>query len=358
MARADSTVRVNIIGDAKSLQKATLQAEGAFGGIGKQALKVGAIVGGAFAVDAVTDFAQTALGEADRVGDAITELEVTLGDLAQPIIDAADEFSHLGASEGDMLELANRITELGTASGLTKDQIAGLAIDAGEAATALSLLGDEDAATILEQIGKAGDGSARALLALGINVTEAEVEIRALADTGKASADALTESELAAARYELVLEALDPKVKAVTDGTADLEQKQKALEAKFETLTGKIGEAIEGPLSDLLSFTLSGIEGFELLATKLDAAGVSFGVVTTAIKAMLAPILLVSDAVGALIDQLNRLRVFGDIPGAGGFKGRINAGGESKVNINVQGGSPEAIEQAVRDAVYRASRHG
>lgn len=366
MARADSTIRVNIIGDAKSLQRAAGQAETSVSGMNKKLVAAGAAIAGVFAVEQLVQFGDTALKEADRVGDAAGILESQLGDLAQPIIDAADEFDRLGASEGDMLDLEVAIVNIGTALGLTKEQLAGTATEAATTAAALALITDTDADTWIDQIGKAATGSERALRALGISVTDAEVVARALATTGKDTADALTDSELAAARLEIILEKLAPRIEEVTSGTGDLEQKQAQLEAKFETLTGKIGAAIEGPLNDLLGFVISGIAGFELLSQRLDSAGVSFDLVTASIRAMVAPLTLVSDLVGGLIDQLTHLdRLWPNrgpvgtqvprVPTGGGLSGGGGLG-PNKTTVVVQGGSPEAIEQAVRRAVNGIAR--
>lgn len=362
MARADSTVRVNIIGDAKSLIKAAAKSEAAVGGIGKSALKVGGIIAGAFVTDAVLDFGQSALNEADRVGDAAGILEAQLGDLAQPIIDAADEFDRLGASEGDMLELEVAITNVGTALGLTKEQLAGTATEAATTAAALALITDTDADTWIDQIGKAAGGSERALKALGVSVTDTEVEARALAMTGKDTADALTDSELAAARLELILEKLAPRLTEVTTGTGDLEQKQRALQAKMETLSGKIGEHLEGPLNDLLEWVISGITGFEMLGDALADAKVDIGALVGPVKLLIAPFLVLNDVIAESIRLLGQFFATSGSPtrfgGAAGPRAPGIGGTQNTTTINVQGGSPEAIEQAVRRAVLTVGRRG
>lgn len=368
MARADSTIRVNILGDAKSLQKAAATSETAVGGLNKKLVGIGAGIAGAFAADAVLDFAQTALKESDRVGDAAGILEAQLGELAQPLIDAADEFDRLGASEGDMLELETAIVNVGTALGITKAELAGTATEAATTAAALALITDTDADTWIDLIGKAATGSERALRALGVSVTDAEVEARALATTGKDTADALTDGELAAARLELILEKLNPRIQETVTGTGDLEQKQAQLQARMETLTGKVGEHLEGPLNDLLGWVLAGIDGWEMLAGKLDAAGASFDAAFDIVKAALGPIGLVTDALDGLIDALNTAiglwnaapwnsgTPSGSIPGRAG--GGSSGGSRSMTNVYVQGGSPEVIEQAVRNAVRTTARRG
>jgi hypothetical protein len=361
VARADSTIRVNIIGDARGLRTATGRAETQLTGVGNTAKKVGGAIAAAFAVDAVLDFTQTALAEADRLGDATARLEEQLGDLADPLIANAGHFATLGQSAQDMLELEARIADIGTAAGIADDELAPFAQDAAETAAALSLLGDQDAATIIDAIGKAAGGSERPLKELGINLTDAEVEARALADTGKDTADALTDGELSAARMALILEKLEPRVRTVTDAEADLEGRQATLQAKFETLTGKIGDAVDGPLNDLLGWILTGIGGLELLAGAFDDVDSALDDMTGA----------AGDAVDAIRDLLQLISKVPFVPGGGligtlgtgapnggGGGGRGAQGSFAPVTVNVQGGSPEVVEQAVRDAIRMAAGRG
>ena len=364
MAGANSTVRVNIIGDARSLQQAAGKSEKAVGGIGKAAKVTGGIIAGAFAVSAITDFAQTALSEADRIGDATTRLETQLGDLSGPLIEAAGGMERLGQSRQDVLELEARFTDLATAAELSGEQIAANAASAAEASGALALLGigGGDAATVLDLIGKAAGGGAKPLKELGISLSDSEVEARAMADTGKDNADALTEQELSAARLALILEKLDPRVRAVTEGEADLEQKQLELSARFETFTGQVGDAVDGPLTDLLGFLI--------------ALGEELGRDTQAIKS-LDPVLDkmeggFADAANALRDLLALLAQLAQVTPTGGTLGFVSgafgtSGGGSRpsnnpvhpgITVQVQGGSPEVIEQAVKNAIRSASGHG
>ena len=352
MARGDSSIRVNIIGDARSLQDASGKAEKSVKGIGSAAKVAGGIVAGAFAVDKLLDFAQSALTEVDRIGDASARLEAQLGDLSAPLIEAAGGLEHLGQSRQDVLELSARFTDLATAAELSADQIAKGAPAAVEAAGALALLGigGGDAATVLDLIGKAASGMDKPLKELGITLTDAEVEARAMADTGKTNAEALTEQELAAARLVLIMEKLEPRIVAVTEGEADLEQRQATLQAKFETFTGKVGEAIEGPLTDLLTWAL-------LLTDQLGEA-------QTALKSVDAAFDQVTGSAKAQVDQLRELvgwlaQVARFLPGGGALSfGSQVVGRGGNVTLNVQGGSPEVVEQAVRNAIVTAGGHG
>lgn len=368
-ARADSTVRVNIIGDADSLKGALQASDRSIGGFARGNIaKLGGIVAGAFAVDAVFDFANTALAESDRVGDATTRLEEQLGDLSGPLIAAADKFADLGASQGDMLELEARLADLGTAAGIADEKLAPAAQSVASTAAALALLGDTDAATIVDQIGKAAGGSDRPLKELGINLTDAEVAARAMADTGKTNAGALTDGELAAARLALILEKLAPRVAEVTEGEKDLEGRQATLGAKWETFTGKVGQALEGPLNDLLDWILSGIDGLEHLGDFLAIVEQNF-------RDLLGPIARATDVLRDFVNLLGDAREanrghdpIGDLlfGGTGGITpsstGFVPAGMAPSVQGNativVMGGSPEEIESAVKQAVVTLNRRG
>lgn len=356
MARADSTVRVNIIGDAKSLQAAADKSSIAVGAIGKAAKIAGGAIVAAFAVDKVLDFIQTAESEADRIGDATTRLEAQLGDLSAPLIEAANGFERLGQSRQDVLELEARFTDLGKAAHLSNQEIADSARPVTEAAAALAQLGlgGGDAATVLDLIGKAAGGSDKPLKELGINLSDSEVEARAMADTGKTNADALTDQELAAARLSLILEQLDPRIRAVTDGSADLEGRQSELQARFETLTGRIGEAVEGPLTDFLGWVLEGIDGLGMLGQFVDYVGDQFAEALT-------PIARFADALAGVLNQIDEvLKGIGLIKSdvrVGANGGRI-VGSPSNITVTVQGGSPEVVEQAVKDAIVHAQGTG
>jgi len=358
LANADSTIRVNIIGDAKDLQAASKDANKAIGGIGKAAKLAGAAIVAGFAVDTALDFGQSALAEADRIGDATARLEAQLGDLAPALIDTSQGFEKLGQSRQDVLELEARFTDLAKAAHLSNDEIAKAAPSAVEASSALALLGlgGGDANAVLDLIGKAAGGASKPLKELGVDLSDSEVEARALADTGKTNADSLTDQELAAARLSLILEKLSPQIKTVTDGSGDLEQKQSELQARFETVTGKIGQALEGPLTDFLTWVNEGIDGLGQLDDFI-------ALMEKNLREALGPIARVRDALEGLLDTigdalagLSQLVAPSNVR-VGPNGGRI-VGSPSNVTVTVQGGSPEVVQQAVQDAIVHAKNTG
>jgi hypothetical protein len=305
-----STILVKILGDAKGLTGALTTADAGLGGTAKK------LAGGLIALGAVKlgfDALGDALDQADRLGDATSRLDLQLGALAAPLEATAGGFAKLGQSRQDMLELEATFADIGTKAGIADPLIAGSAEQVAKIAAAASLLGDQDAATIVDEIGKAAAGSSKPLGDLGVSLELADVQARALADTGKTSAKSLTDNELAAARLELILEQLQPKLDDVTGSSADLEGGQRALQARIETLSGSIGDKLSPAMAGVLQFindeidAIPGaIQGWQLLGKAIEDFG----------RFALGPLGNVRDALGGIGDlQGNIIRQLGVLVG-------------------------------------------
>lgn len=266
-----SRVNVELTGDRSDLQRELRGAEGDVGRFGTSTKKILAAGALTAAAAGIAEIGAEALEQGDRLGDATARIELQVGDLSAQLVTTADDFTDLGLSAQDVLELEAAVLDTGTALGITDDELVDFADDVAATAGAVALLTDLEAPEVVGLIGKAADGSEKAMKALGVNIDEAEVVARALADTGKDTAESLTDGELAAARYKEILEELAPKLEEVDAGQQDVEQSTAELQAKWETLMGKIGEGIDGPLNDFLGWTLAGVEGWELFAASMAA---------------------------------------------------------------------------------------
>lgn len=251
MGIGDSQIVVKIIGDAKSLTGALKTADGSIGRTAKNLVVGGAALVG---IHEAFQFLGDSNQEADRLADATQRLNIQLGDLAGPLESTASSFRDLGLSSQDVLELEAAFADVATTTEIADTQIASLADNVAATAAAVSLLGDQDPATVVDLIGKAAGGSEKAMKALGVSLTDAEVAARAMSDTGKTNAKSLTDQELATARLELILDQLKPKLDAATTGTADLELNQRRLDAAAEELQAKLGGPLSDSLADVLGF--------------------------------------------------------------------------------------------------------
>lgn len=293
MARGKSVIDVLIIGDAKRLVGAFNEVDQSTGGLLKSAGKV------FLASEAISEgfsFIQDSLREADRLGDAMQRLEGQVGALdAKKLEDTAAAFVDLGQSKQDILELEANFADLATSVGLADDAITTFAPQAAGAAAALSLVKDEDPSTIMDQIAKATGGSARAAKELGV---------------------ALIDTKDPAEQFRNIMSQLQPTLDGVTQGGKDVEQQQRKLGAQWETLQANVGQLVEGPLTDLLSFINDeiealphAIEGFQKLGT----------VLVDAFANALSPLARLNDALGDLGDTIRSIPVIGDIFGGGGL---------------------------------------
>ena len=108
MARASSVISVAITGDSKKLQGALKGADKGVAGFGKSmksaALGIGTALAGVFAVSKAFDFVQGALGEADRLGDSVGNLQRIIGKVnTAKLQKTANAFLDLGLSSAGVL---------------------------------------------------------------------------------------------------------------------------------------------------------------------------------------------------------------------------------------------------------------
>jgi hypothetical protein len=143
----------------------------------------------------------------------------------------------------------------------------------------------------------------------------------------------------------------------------DVEQKQSELQARMETFTGEVGGHLEGPLNDLLQWVLDGIDGWELLGTRLDEAGVDMKQLIGPVTLLIAPFLTLNDVISRSIDLLGQFfatsgQTTTRFGGVAGPRAPGRGGSTNTTTINVQGGSPEVIEQSVRRALQQIAGRG
>lgn len=347
---AVKTITVRVKGDASDLGKKLNESEGKLKGWQTSAVQAGALAGAAVAGAAVA-FGNEALEQAGRADAAIANLAGTLGGpLATALEQSADDFEAIGQSRQDILELEGIFAGIATSLGLTADEVADFAPQVAVAADAIADLTGIDAADAIDKIAKAAQLGEDDLAALGISLTEAEVQSRALETTGKATADALTAGELSAAAYDLILEKLNPKIEQAALLSEGFAGKQDMVNAKFETFTGLVGDFLQEPAEGLLDWFISGIEGWQLFGQAMNSP-------TDKLRAIFA----LMDA----ISRLNPLVPHFDVPGvnapasSGGFTGQVRTapgGGGGSVTVRVNDTAPDAQERATTEALRTYNR--
>lgn len=278
MARADSIIRVSIIGDASKLVSAVGKADAATGGLIKSAAKAflaARVVGEAF------DVGGQALDNADRFADALTRIEGTASpELAGRIKDISDDLTDFGLSNVEVAEMAANFTDLATAAGVTQEKIGTILPDLLTLASAIAATTGKTVDEVIVDIGAAARGNQRAVNDYGIVI-----------DTALNPDERLTD----------ILDKLNAKFPDATTAADDFAGAQEEVNAKWETFLTKIGEGLEGPLKDLLDFINDEIDsidnaivGFQLLGTAVE----NFG------RTALGPLGNIRDALDGLLDLI------------------------------------------------------
>lgn len=159
---------------------------------------------------------------------------------------ADDVNESFGLSDEAVVGLAANMGDLLKPMGFTAEQAAELTKTNLDAAGALSAWsgGALSASDVADKLSDAMLGETDGLKALGISISAAEVEQRAMTMSGKASADQLTDTEKALATQALILEKSTDAQTAWTDGTMDSVKQQNNLKAAWEDAKVALGQKL------------------------------------------------------------------------------------------------------------------
>lgn len=177
-----NTITVRVLGDASGFNKATQQVDKGVGGLKSKVLKLGAAIGGAFAVQQVAQFGADAVKAAVEDEKSQKQLANTLQNVA-------------GARKDDIDSVESWISAQGRALGVTDEKLrpalatlATVTGDVGKAQELASLAMDISAATgkdlesVAKDLGKASNGQVAALKKYGIQVKNADGTTKSFAE--------------------------------------------------------------------------------------------------------------------------------------------------------------------------------
>jgi hypothetical protein len=236
------TIEVKFTGDTKGLSNAAGRVDRELEGVGKKvsgfAIGAGAAVT-SMAVSAVPQligFGKElfALGQASEVGAKKTA--TVFGDSAADVSAWADRVNEsLGLSDEAVGTLATSMGDLLVPMGFSRAEAAELSMTTTEAAGALSAWseGQYDASEVSAILTKAMLGEREGLKALGISISAAEVDERALAVARAEGREEITAQDKALATQALILEKSVDAQTAWTDGTMDAVKQQNELSASI-----------------------------------------------------------------------------------------------------------------------------
>lgn len=297
VARDVRDIVFRFVGQTRSLDKATTQAEKGLGGISGSLKKVAGLAAGAFAVGSIVEFGRASITAASDYNESINAVEVATGE-------AADSILALGDTSAEAFGLTRtQVNEAAVAMDgfLEKmDQPQGeLFEDILLRATDFASVMNLDVSDSLAKFQSGLAGESEPLRKFGLDMSAASVSAHAVAEGLHATGKNMTETEKIAARYSLLMSqtsdfqgdfantadsaANASKVLEAKLGDMRVELGQKLLPAYENLLTVAVdvapalGGVIDvatagiGPFTDLTGAVSSAVDGFEDMTDILPA---------------------------------------------------------------------------------------
>jgi hypothetical protein len=171
VARAQHTIEVLIVGDARKLVGAFKDVNTATGG-------VLAAAGKAFlatkVVGEVFDFAKGALSNADKYHDALDRISGAITpEFAKSIENISGDFSKIGLSAPEVADLAAKFADLAISAQVSEPAISKALPDILTLATAISATTGKTVDEVIDDIGKAAMGNQKPISEYGVVVDKA-----------------------------------------------------------------------------------------------------------------------------------------------------------------------------------------
>lgn len=255
MSAGRRTVKVEILGDAKSIASAFGSAGNAAGGF---ASKIGGIAKGAGMALAGIGVAAGAMAisginAASDFEEALNKVRVVFGDSSQSVEDFAKNAAQaFGLSESSALAATGTFGNLFTSMGLGQKEAAGLSTDVLGLAADLGSFNNLGTEEVLEKIRAGLVGETEPLKSLGINLNAAAIEAKAM-EMGLADATgALSPAAKAQAAYALIVEQTtnaQGDFARTKDGMAN---SLKVIKASFQDVQVQIGQKLLPVITPLI----------------------------------------------------------------------------------------------------------
>lgn len=295
-----ATLIVSLIGDTTEFQKAMDKAGKTVSDVGKKMTDAGKKMTmgvtlplaamGVLAVDAASD-----------LDESMNKVNVVFGESAQAVIDfSSTAATELGMSQQAALEAAgtfgNLFVSMGMGVGPAEDMSTGLV----QLAADLGSFNNMDPGEVMEKLRSGLVGETEPLRALGVNLTAAAVNAKALEMGLAATTEELTPAMLAQARYALILEqtkTAQGDFARTSDGFAN---SMKIMKAQVVDAAAGIGQLLLPYATQLVQWVQQGIVWFQGLNPEM----AKWIVIIGAVAAAIGPALII---IGSLVSALGTI---------------------------------------------------
>jgi hypothetical protein len=254
---------------------------------GSSMVKLGATIGGIFAVEKVISFGKTAVEEAaktQKAGEAVTQ---EYGKQADAVTKFADSAAHAyGVTRQASLDFSAQLGIQGRNMGLTRKEAAQEAIGYQKLAGAFGQIRDQDPASFYTALSKAQLGNTRGLKALGIALTPVREKQVALTLGIKDASSAWTAAQKAQIIYAIAMNHLPQLMDQASHHSNDLANRQRELSAEWQNMQEEIGAKLLPVLTKLANWIFKNTGTVEVFAGVVVGLGVAFGVASAAASVM------------------------------------------------------------------------
>jgi len=197
------------------------------------------------AVGSFISFTGDAINAASDLSESINKVDVVFGNQADGILEwSKNAATALGQSQGQALEALGTFGNLFDSMGIGEESTADMSKGLVQLASDLASFNNIDPTEALEKLRSGIVGETEPLRTLGVNLSAAAVEMKALEMTGKATGKELTEQEKVAARYALIMEQTQNAQGDFARTSDGLANSQRILSAQWQDLSATVGAAL------------------------------------------------------------------------------------------------------------------
>lgn len=250
---------VQLEADTSRLDQDVSQAKSKFSGF--KSVVTGMAMGAGMAVAnfamqagaSLLEFGADSVSAASDLGETMSKVGVVFGTSSDQVKAWSENAATaLGQSQQQALDAAGTFGNLFVSMGMADDTSADMSMSLVELASDLASFNNMDPTETLEKLRAGMLGSAEPMQSLGVNMTAASVEAKALEMGLAATTDALTPAMLAQARYALILDQTKTAQGDFARTSEGLANQQRIVDAQWQDMQATVGEAL---LPVMLAFT-------------------------------------------------------------------------------------------------------
>ena len=309
MAAGTAELLINIKATNAQAKRVAEDTKRSFSSIASSLRKAGGVMTAAVTAPLML-LGREAVNAASDMEESLSKVGVVFGDLSDEVVAWSETSAEsFGLSQQAALEAAGTFGNLFTAMNLPADAAAEMSTELVQLAGDLASFNNITVDEALTKLRAGLVGEVEPLRTLGVQLSAATVEAKAMA-MGLADAEGeLSQSALAQARYALILEQTATAQGDYARTSDGLANSQRTLQAQLSDLAAELGTVLLPYITDLVNWISQAVQWFDGMSPSVQKVVVVIGVLAAAIGPVLMGIGMMIPAIEAAI------AVFGVIAG-------------------------------------------